>query len=297
MNQPDTFNWKVYRPSPALIPYIESYRVIHTQGEGAQQVSGWLFASNALQLVFKLEAAHTVYGVSQDSSSGASCFVVGPLEKPAVGMAEGAISAIHVVFRPGMAGTFLRYPIDELANAAIAIDDLDNKSSLEIDPLLYECPNDNARIAVLERQLLRCMLEGEDTNPIVQQAMWQIGQAQGTLPIRALLSDLGVSERRLQRLFKQYCGVSPKTFSQLTRFWFTLQLLEREASWAEIVMHAGYHDQSHFIREFKTFTTMTPSAYTLYPQQLRLTDADANIVNDDHNGGGKDPLSLIHLVR
>lgn len=150
MNQPDTFNWKVYRPLAALAPYIESYRVVHTQGGGTQQVNGWLFASNALQLVFKLEAAHTSYNVSNDTSSAASCFVVGPLEKPAVGTAVGAISAIHVIFRPGMAGVFLHYPIDELANAAIALDDLYSKSPLEIASMLSECPNDGVRIAALE---------------------------------------------------------------------------------------------------------------------------------------------------
>ncbi|NJL56232.1 AraC family transcriptional regulator [bacterium] len=157
--------------------------------------------------------------------------------------------------------------------------------------------NDGVRIAALEKRLLCCLAAGRGVDPIVQQAMWQIEQAQGTLSIRDLLTDVGVSERKLQRLFKQSCGVSPKMFSQLTRFWLTLQLLDQRASWSEIVMRARYHDQSHFIREFKTFTTMTPSAYTLYPQQLRLTDADSTMVNDDHNGGGKDPLSLIHLVR
>ncbi|NJO81981.1 MAG: AraC family transcriptional regulator [Blastochloris sp.] len=279
-----------------LTPYIESYRIVCTRGEQIQHVNSRLFAGVGLQLVFKLAAVHTAYSVSVDSSSEASCFVVGPLEKPAVGTAAGSIHAIHVIFRPGMAGVFLRNPLDELANMALNLDDIYPNSPLHIAPLLSECPDDSARIAALEKQLVRCLAAGGDPDPVVQQAIWQIEQAHGAHSIRDLRIDVGVSERTLQRLFKQHCGVAPKTFSQLTRFWCALQLLEHGTSWTDIIMRTGYYDQSHFIREFKTFSLMTPSDYIGYPQQLRLTDTDAE-VRTDHNAHPEIPPALIHLVR
>jgi AraC-like DNA-binding protein len=35
----------------------------------------------------------------------------------------------------------------------------------------------------------------------------------------------------------------------------------RGVHWAEIAADHGYYDQSHFIRDFRDFTGMTPSVY------------------------------------
>ena len=70
----------------------------------------------------------------------------------------------------------------------------------------------------------------------------------------------GISRRRLQRLFKFYIGDSPKTFSQVVRFQQilsakrSLERLKKE----KIFFDAGYYDQAHFIKEFKTFYGTTP---------------------------------------
>lgn len=70
----------------------------------------------------------------------------------------------------------------------------------------------------------------------------------------------GISRRQLQRLFKFYIGDSPKTFSQVVRFQQilsakrSLERLKKE----KIFFDAGYYDQAHFIKEFKTFYGTTP---------------------------------------
>jgi AraC-like DNA-binding protein len=76
-------------------------------------------------------------------------------------------------------------------------------------------------------------------------------------------SDLntGLSPRQLRRLFNFYIGDSPKIFSQIIRFQQLLkakpstQLLKSE----KLFFDAGYYDQSHFIKAFKTFYGITPT--------------------------------------
>jgi AraC-like DNA-binding protein len=88
----------------------------------------------------------------------------------------------------------------------------------------------------------------------------QILKNAGTLHVQADLKT-GLSPRQLRRLFDFYIGDSPKTFSQIIRFQKLLkakpstQLLKSE----KLYYDAGYYDQSHFIKAFKTFYGSTPS--------------------------------------
>jgi AraC-like DNA-binding protein len=79
-----------------------------------------------------------------------------------------------------------------------------------------------------------------------------------------MASRYGITARYMQQLFVHYTGLTPKIYSQINRFQKSLQLVtEGDASLTSIAYECGYADQSHFIREFKTFTGYTPSRYSI----------------------------------
>lgn len=72
-------------------------------------------------------------------------------------------------------------------------------------------------------------------------------------------SEFGLSARQLRRLSAQYLGLTPREFAKVLRFQQVLKGLNAGASgsiWAE-----AFYDQPHFIRDFKSITGITPSAY------------------------------------
>jgi AraC-like DNA-binding protein len=76
-------------------------------------------------------------------------------------------------------------------------------------------------------------------------------------------------------LFLRYTGLTPKLYTKINRFQNSLQLVGRkDATLTSIAYDCGYFDQSHFIREFKSFTGITPSVYS--PQNSPLNFALAN---------------------
>ncbi|TNE82339.1 MAG: AraC family transcriptional regulator [Bacteroidetes bacterium] len=80
--------------------------------------------------------------------------------------------------------------------------------------------------------------------------------------IGEVLEKSQVSERSLERSFKQYMGLSPKEYLRHLRFLKLIELNpELERSGTYLTYELGYFDQSHFIREFKHYTGMTPGAY------------------------------------
>jgi AraC-like DNA-binding protein len=56
-------------------------------------------------------------------------------------------------------------------------------------------------------------------------------------------------------------GISPAAFTSVIRFNKSLELvLNTTQSLTAIAYDCGYYDQAHFIKEFKKFTDITPSA-------------------------------------
>lgn len=73
--------------------------------------------------------------------------------------------------------------------------------------------------------------------------------------------DTGISSRQLRRLFEHYIGDSAKIFSKVIRFQHILQANPSPAYLRKhkLFFDAGYYDQAHFIKEFKTLFGLTPS--------------------------------------
>jgi AraC-like DNA-binding protein len=81
------------------------------------------------------------------------------------------------------------------------------------------------------------------------------------LRVDELAESLGYSTRYLHAQFRQHFGMSPKQFIKMVKFNHALKYMydsEGERSLASIAYEVGYHDQSHFIRDFKSICGKTP---------------------------------------
>ena len=87
---------------------------------------------------------------------------------------------------------------------------------------------------------------------------------------------LGVSHGHLDRVFLRHVGLTPRAYARIARLRRVLADLDvfGPVSWAEVAADAGWYDQSHFIRDFKRHTGVTPSAY-LRAQRAQFTAQDA----------------------
>lgn len=81
-------------------------------------------------------------------------------------------------------------------------------------------------------------------------------------PIAALANTLGVSERTLQRRFRQATGLTPLAYLQKQRLDTARELLRTSnLSVAEVAGQVGYQDVSHFCRLFQRAMQQSPGAY------------------------------------
>lgn len=82
-------------------------------------------------------------------------------------------------------------------------------------------------------------------------------------------SELNLSERSLERIFKADIGISPKLFFRINRFQTSLSYIRQQSfkSLAEVAYNHLYADQSHYIREFKEFAGTTPKQFLLHANE------------------------------
>jgi len=91
----------------------------------------------------------------------------------------------------------------------------------------------------------------------------RIREAAGVIGVGDLAKEIATTERTLRRAFDRAVGISPKTFASIQRVNRVIVDLHRNppCDWQDLVDAYGYADQSHFGREFRRLTGLSPSAY------------------------------------
>jgi AraC-like DNA-binding protein len=76
----------------------------------------------------------------------------------------------------------------------------------------------------------------------------------------SIYKSIRISERQFQRKFRQYVGVSLEMYIRIQKFQRSLQWLQQGSfqNLSDLAYDLGYFDQSHFIREFKAFSDLSP---------------------------------------
>jgi len=141
--------------------------------------------------------------------------------------------------------------------------DLHNALNGEMDQLEDQVranSNNRERIDIINKYLGHLTTKPADLS--VEKALSKIFTTHGVVTVSELCELTNTRERQLQRLFKKEIGLSPKFYARLIRFNYIFHLAqEKKLRWSEVGLEAGYYDQSHFIKNFKSFTGEDPTGY------------------------------------
>ncbi len=96
--------------------------------------------------------------------------------------------------------------------------------------------------------------------------------------VSELADQVGMNIRSLERLSKRAFGFTPKLLLRRQRFLRSLAqfMLDPSLKWLSTLDYQ-YHDQAHFVRDFKRFMGMAPSAYAKLDKPLLMAAAQARM--------------------
>ena len=170
----------------------------------------------------------------------------------------GGTGSVLVRFTPQGAAR-LGVPAAELANRSVPLEQLIPRARAEeVTGRIAAAPDDASRVALVER-FLRELPFARD--PLVTRALERLSDPNGSPSLAAIAAELALSERQLERRFLRRVGMMPKRFARLARFQRAVSLMDSEPALAAVAQHAGYYDQSHFVREFRAFAGTPPAAW------------------------------------
>ncbi len=171
--------------------------------------------------------------------------------------------SVGVHFKPWGPAPFLAMPAAELRDRPVTLEEVWGRRAVaELRERLATAAGPQEMLTLLEDELLRRVCETDGLG-LVRHTSSAIAVAAGALAIGDLSVAAGVSSTHLAQRFKEVIGVTPKRLARTYRFAATVRAIDPTGpvDWLEVAGHAGYYDQAHFGREFRSFTGLTPTRY------------------------------------
>lgn len=256
---------RTYQPHPSLSSYIKCY--YHLENSDDSSIIDLYFADGCIEAVFSIGWDFYKENVREDWAK-----VIGQIVNPRKLNIIGTGQSFGIWFYPHTFSCFSNVKMFELNDRTVPCDLLFSKALGEfVGNCLAERKFDrliNGVDQFLMNQLSRHKSKSMDR--LVHAALVRMYQEKTECNLDVLAGSLNVTNRYLQRAFHEKVGYGPKHFLKMLRFQQALQRLGQatDASLTGLAYDVGYWDQSHFIRDFKSFTGMSPSEFR--PEKLPI---------------------------
>ncbi len=182
-------------------------------------------------------------------------FFAGQITGPLLLRPAGAVRVMGIGFHPHGAARLFAHPMHELRGRFAPIEELSRPLFRDLARAL-DSPQP---FAALETALLAAAGRTPAPDLRVAEAVRRLDCRPAT-DLGQLASGLGLSLRQLERRFRAAVGLSPRLFGSIRRFHRVFRLLDSASpNWAGAAVACGYYDQSHLIRDCRSFSESTPA--------------------------------------
>lgn len=245
-----------YKPGPQLRHYVESFLLIQSD----ESFSKSIIPHHSFVLTIKLKGNHD-YRIHSDRNQLPSISLSGLRKTVKHNTLSKGTEIIIVKFQPWGAFSFLNRPMYELNEIGISGYDLFNKTDLdEIHSRLQETKDNRSKIEQLEIFLWKA-IKNQTMDKRIIEAISQMNQTQGKIRIQEIASLVNLSIDTFEKKFREITGATPKRISSIIRMSSAIREIPKYTSFTRLAYDFGYFDQSHFIKEFKSFTGQTPTQF------------------------------------
>lgn len=274
-----------YAPAAPLKHFINCFWSIES-GAGETPSGSWdrTVPDGSLEFVLHLAdpmLRKPLHGEAEQESRG---ILIGQTTRPYLIAPAGRTRMIGVRFFPQTGFLFLDGPVAPFNDLAVDIDAiLPHGKRLPIEQIGNAASIRDA-IGILERSCVKRLtgVSLHRSDQLFSHACDVILRCKGSASIAGLSSSLGIGNRHLEKIFLERSGISPKLFTRVIRFQHALGRLTARTSptLASLAHETGHADQSHFIREFRRFTGLSPRAFVR--EQHPFTQHFAEPANRSH---------------
>lgn len=175
----------------------------------------------------------------------------------------GKLNVFGISFFPTGLYPLLKIPLSEFTNQTIELDLLLNKFTSQIEEKLSITDSISEKFDLIEKELAG-LIDIELIPKEITQIFNVFSSNTNHLDIHHFCDHYGINQRKLERIFNKYIGISPKKYLRLNRFQGVLNeiIKQKNKNLISLAYENDYYDQTHFIKDFKSLTGSSPSQFS-----------------------------------
>jgi AraC-like DNA-binding protein len=254
----NTLTYFELAPPPALRPYVRCIwrmRGVPAHGAPAEPI----IPDGCAELVLNLGDAF-VRHAPEGSHHQPLRLVAGQITRAVTIQPSTVIDLWGVRFHPWGAAPFLGFSGAELQDRLTSLDDIAALLDRELSDLGDAHPDQSRYDAICSR-LIAYLAEARALEPRVTRLIALIADQREPFTVRGLARHVGLSIRRVQLLFRDDVGLSPKQVHRIQRYQRALAIhrADPRLTWSAVATRAGYHDQAHLNHDSRDIAGCTPT--------------------------------------
>lgn len=252
--------YKEFKPAAVLSLYVECYWSAYADRPPFREQES-LIPDGTIELMFNFGDPYAqIMGEKRLPVRGGH--IIGIRKEALIISQTGRQDFFCIRFKPGGAYPFFNIPVHLYANHIHELPALFGNTFRELEEQLYEAPDNEARVALVNRFLIN-RLQGnlQDHSFVHKCAFALMNSAPGQ--VKELAYRFNTNYKTLERKFLLVTGLTPSELLKIKRFNQAVHAMYACTydSLTGVAHGCGYYDQSHFIREFRQLTGQSPREF------------------------------------
>jgi AraC-like DNA-binding protein len=255
----------VHPPSRQLHSFVQCYLEADCTGS-LRPEENTLFPNGLSGIFFNFGKAGRLFIKEDYKTPAVSIF--GQIDRHFTVAHEPGFYSLGVMLKPTVLSKLFGIDMGCIVNTAFDGKPLDRNLDF-LHQQMEDAPSIKTKIRLFEHYLVTRLSQKACSKNMADYALDFIHRHETFSPNR-LARHLGIGPRHLEMQFKKSVGLSPKTYSLILRFKRVEQQLSKSTfpGWKDMAFANEFHDQNHFIKDFKRFTGLTPSKYFLEKMEM-----------------------------
>lgn len=168
-------------------------------------------------------------------------------------------TTVQAILKPHALKTLFGLNALSLTNGSIGYKELDAEN---LNTQLIKAQSKEEYINLVTCFLLDKLKLNQSRDSVVEDSLGYIHSNIGNITVKLLLEQFHISERQFEKRFIQVVGVSPQFYIRVKRFNEAMRLIDsgQFEKLSDVAEALNYFDQSHFIRDIKVFSGITPKS-------------------------------------
>jgi Helix-turn-helix domain len=256
-------DYQTFRPHSDLEPIVKCYWTLEVPLQKTTQRQ-LILPDGCVDMCFTLGDDIKRYTNENDFIIQPRQMLLGQITEQFYIEPTGYVDTFAIRFYPYGFANLINIPLNELGNKETPLNILfgDEKAE-QLSQEIIQAETTSERICIIEKFLFDRLFNKATIDHIVKSTVDTMYSSKGSRPVNAILNNDLTKRRQLERNFAKQIGLSPKQLSKVIRLQATLQMLlnKTTGTLTAIAYENEYYDQTHFIKDFKEFTGITPKDF------------------------------------